>query len=276
MGTDETTAAVTDEQIDAIIGHFLHPDIDLFRVLLDETARAGAGDLAELGVLYGRSAVLIGASTQEAEVFTVVDLFESAASDAANQSENADSYPGLSRRAFEAAYGTVLPDLPVVIQGLSHTIADHARHGTHRFIHVDASHLHEHVARDIEVSRTLLREQGVIVLDDIREEHTPGVAAAAWQAVVTTDLRPFAISPHKLYATFGEPAPFHEAVLAWADRTGQPHEVQVVNDLPLARLWHRRGVVPPSHPARRFVPPVAWPALRRVAVRLGRAEPESG
>jgi SAM-dependent methyltransferase len=240
----------------------------LFRALLDDSADHLGGDLAELGVLYGRSAILIGASRGAGEVFTVVDLFEDPAVDVANQGENAKAYVGLTRSAFERSYRDALGELPVVVQGQSHTIADVATHGRHRFVHVDASHLHEHVAGDIEVARRLLKPEGILVLDDIRAEHTPGVAAAAWQAVVTTGLRPFAITPYKLYATFGDGSRWQSVAGDAATAAGFATEVQVVNGRELLRVF--LPSVPP-HPARQFVPPVLWPTLRSVGRRVGRA-----
>ena len=258
---------VSDEQVDGIVGAFWAPDPQVFRALLDATAANGPGDLAELGVLYGRSAVLIGSSLRDGETFTVVDLFEAEPGDAANAAENADSYPGLSRAAFEENYLRVHPKLPVVVRGPSESVVDHVPAGSHRFVHVDASHLHENVVRDIAAARILLAQEGVLVLDDIRTEHTPGVAAAAWQAVITSDLHPFAISPFKLYATFGDAAPWVSRVSQWAIETSHPLDVQVVNGAELARVSEPR--LRPPHPIHRYVPPVAWPAVRRMGKALG-------
>lgn len=226
---------VTDDQVAAIPGWLQDYDVDLFRLLLARTAETG-GDLAELGVYLGKSAVLIGSSLAEGEQFTVVDLFGAEAGDEANQSENLDQYDGLSREAFEAHYRDVHGDLPVVVAGPSVAIVDHAPHGTHRFVHVDAGHLFDNVVEDIAAARTLLRPDGVVVFDDIRSEHTPGVAAAVWRA--TADgLHPFAITPVKLYATFGDPAPWVSLVREWVGTTRWHHEVQQVAGESLVRVW---------------------------------------
>jgi predicted O-methyltransferase YrrM len=250
---------VSDEQVDAIVGAFWAPDVQVFRALLDASAATGPGDLAELGVLYGRSAVLIGSSLRGEETFTVVDLFEDEPDDAANATENAHSYPGLSRAAFEQNYLRVHGRLPVVVRGPSESVVDHVPAGSHRFVHVDASHLHEHVVRDIEAARRILRHDGVLVLDDIRSEHTPGVAAAAWQSVLTVGLRPFGISTNKLYATFGDPEPWRRVLLDLAATGAVAHEVQQVRGEPLVRVWQPR--VAPVLRWRRWVPEVAWPAV---------------
>lgn len=265
---------VSDEQVDGIVGAFWAPDPQVFRALLDATAANGPGDLAELGVLYGRSAVLIGSSLRDGETFTVVDLFEAEPGDAANAAENADSYPGLSRAAFEENYLRVHPKLPVVVRGPSESVVDHVPAGSHRFVHVDASHLYEHVVKDIDASRRILRRDGVLALDDIRSTHTPGVAAAAWQAVLTTGLRPIAISTYKLYATFGDPRPFREVLLDLAAKGAVEHEVQLVNGEPLVRVWQPRTT--PVLPWRRWVPEVAWPAVSWTGGRALRASRRLG
>ncbi len=53
--------------------------------------------------------------------------------------------PGLTRRQFEKNYLAVHPSLPNVLAGDFQSITNHASAGTHRFVHIDAAHLHEHV-----------------------------------------------------------------------------------------------------------------------------------
>lgn len=250
---------LSDEDVYSVVGAFWAPDLDLFRVLLDETASRGPGDLAELGVLVGRSAVLIGDSLGPEETFTVVDLFEDPAADDANTAENRDSYHGISQRRFEENYLRFHDGLPVIVRGLSDTVLEHASRGSHRFVHVDASHLYDHVAQDIISSQALLRPDGVLVLDDYRAEHTPGVAAATWQAVRLRDLHPIAVSPHKMYATWGDPEPHQAAVRRWLDVTDIFSEVQSVNGAPLLRVG--TPTPPGPHPLKRYVPEIGWPAL---------------
>lgn len=227
--------AVSDAQIDAIPGWFQDYDVDMFRLLLERTAEMG-GDLAELGTYLGKSAVLIGSSLQPDERFTVVDLFGADALNHANQAENDDQYEGLTRRAFEQNYRAVHGDLPDVVTGLSGSVVDHATHGTHRFVHVDAGHLYDNVVEDIEAARVLLRTDGVVVFDDFRSEHTPGVSAAVWRAT-SAGLRPFAVTPVKLYATFGDPDAWFGAVREWVQRSRWSHEVQSIVGYDVVRVW---------------------------------------
>ncbi|WP_207210607.1 class I SAM-dependent methyltransferase [Nocardioides zhouii] len=227
--------SVSNAQIEAIPGWFQEYDVDMFRLLLERTAEAG-GDLAELGAYLGKSAVLIGSSLAPDERFTVIDLFGSEAGEEANRAENADQYLGLTREDFEQNYRRVHGELPDVVVGLSASVVDHARRGTHRFVHVDAGHLYDNVVEDIDAARTLLKPDGVVVFDDYRTEHTPGVSAAVWRSTAE-GLRPFAVTPVKLYATFGDPQPWFDAVQEWVGASRWKHEVQSVAGNDIVRLW---------------------------------------
>lgn len=228
--------------IDEIPGWFKRMDMALFRLLLDASEeRLGGGDLAELGVYLGKSAALMGRGLQPGETFTVVDLFSAPAQSQDNQAENDEQYAALSQQAFERHYLTVNDDLPVIVRGFSHTIVDHASHGTHRFVHIDASHLFEHVLADIAAARTLLKADGVVVFDDYRTVHAPGVAAAIWRES-TRGLTPFAVSMNKLYATFGDADPWVEVVKEWLEGSSYWRmEVQQVAGRELVRLKRPAG-----------------------------------
>ncbi len=205
------------KQLDEIPGWFRRMDMELFRLLLDSTEeQLGGGDLAELGAYLGKSAALMGCALQPGETFTVIDLFSAEAPSDDNQSENEEQYPELSQEAFEGYYRTIHDELPVVVRAPSQEIVDHAAHGTHRFVHIDASHLYVHVVADIAAARTLLKPGGVVVFDDYRAPHTPGVAAAVWRET-TNDLAPFALTQNKLYATFGEADQWFKLVKEWLE-----------------------------------------------------------
>jgi Methyltransferase domain len=136
-------------------------DQKLFRWFLKEQDRRQInGDLAELGVYMRKSAVVVGEYLRPGETFTVIDLFESLASDSDNQTENVKSYSGLTQHAFEANYLRFHERLPVVVKAASSEILNHAAAGPHRFVHIDASHLYNHVRTDVASARELLHESG--------------------------------------------------------------------------------------------------------------------
>ena len=197
-------------------GWFYAKDQALFTWLLDRQARREpAGDLLELGSYLGKSAILVGRHVRPGETFTVCDLFGSEPSDAANQTENNRSYATLTRRAFEGNYLAFHEQLPTVVQAPTDRITEHVAAGSCRFVHIDASHLWEHVKGDIEAARALLRPDGLVVCDDYRSEHTPGVAAAVWTAVADGGLRPICITGNKFYGTWGDPGPVQDELVEW-------------------------------------------------------------
>ena len=72
---------------------------------------------------------------------------------------------------------------------------------TFRFIHIDGSHLYQIVKQDLHTASGLLEKGGIVAIDDYRTAHTPGVAAAAWEAVLAGRLIPLCLTPQKMYAT---------------------------------------------------------------------------
>ncbi|MFD3841286.1 class I SAM-dependent methyltransferase [Streptomyces sp. NPDC058642] len=195
-------------------GWFPPLDQVLFTWFLDRQRTQGfAGDLLELGAYMGKSAILLGRHLEEGERFTVCDLFGGDAPDGANKAETAKSYASLTRQAFERNYLSFHDALPRVIEAPSSVIASEVAAGSCRFVHIDASHLYEHVRDDIGAAREILLPEGVVVLDDFRSEHTPGVSVAAWEAVLNRGLRPICLSTQKLYGTWGDPSSVQEELL---------------------------------------------------------------
>ncbi|MGG7573513.1 class I SAM-dependent methyltransferase [Streptomyces sirii] len=256
-------------RLSEVKGWFFTADQLLFDWFLAyQQDRSESGDLLELGAYMGKSAIFLGARLRPDERFTVCDLFDSPAEDASNSKEMRKSYATLTRRAFEANYLAFHDELPTIVQGLSSIVSDHVEPGSVRFAHIDASHLYEHVHGDILAVRELLTGSGVVVLDDYRAEHCPGVAAATWQAVANEGLRPICITGTKFYGTWGDPEPAQKALLEWMAARGDLwHEVQYVNDAPLIRL-SAKGAEEPAQPVSRHrAVPAARTAQRPSATR---------
>ncbi|GAA1910090.1 class I SAM-dependent methyltransferase [Streptantibioticus ferralitis] len=254
-----TTSPVdTDEQLPApsrladVPGWFFPVDQLLFDWFLTrQRQRDESGDLLEVGVYLGKSAIFSGAYVRDGDRFTVCDLFDSPAEDSSNSAEMAKSYSTLTRRAFEANYLSFHDELPTVVQGPSSFVPDHVDKDSCRFVHIDASHLYDHVHADIVCARTLLRPHGIVALDDFRAEHCPGVAAATWQAVTSGGLQAVCITSTKFYGTWGDPGPVRDELLSWlSGRRDLWYEVQSVAGGPLIRVDGKKAVAPP-HPASR-------------------------
>lgn len=145
----------------------------------------------------------------------------------------------------------------MVVTGLSRSIVAHVAPGTARFVHVDAGHLYENVRQDVENTRRLLGPGGIAVFDDYRSEHTTGVSAAVWEAVVTGGLRPFALSTSKLYGCYDDPTPYLNVLRRLvASDARYRSEVQQIMGHPVIRLPQ-----PPKAATHR--PASACPSFKR-------------
>ncbi|AXL90566.1 hypothetical protein C4J65_21445 [Streptomyces sp. CB09001] len=248
-------------ELNDVPGWFWPLDQVLFSWFLERQERLDTrGDLLELGAYLGKSAILLGHRLRDGETLTVCDLFGAEPPDAANRAEAAKSYSSLTRQAFERNYLSFHDTLPRIIQAPSSAVVDEVAPGTCRFVHIDASHLYEHVAGDIRAARELLGPDGIVVLDDFRSEHTPGVAVAAWEAVLGGGLRPVCLSSQKLYGTWGDPEPVQEELLAAL--RGRDDIAVTVEPAAGHRLVRTRArgkrLRPPSLPSSRH--PAAVPA----------------
>ena len=193
------------KQIEAIPGWFRRMDMELFRLLLD--ADRGAPRRRRPGgarCLPGQERSADGLQPAAGR-----DLHGDRPVRAARRPRmttsrrTRSSTPSSRRRRSRATTGRSTTSSRWWSGHRARRSCEHAAHGTHRFVHIDASHLYEHVVADIAAARTLLKPGGVVVFDDYRAPHTPGVAAAVWRET-TEDLTPFAVTQNKLYATFGE------------------------------------------------------------------------
>ncbi|MER5519047.1 class I SAM-dependent methyltransferase [Streptomyces sp. NPDC002763] len=249
--TQETTRPP--RRLDDVPGWFPVLDQVLFDWFLGRQEDSGMrGDLLEVGVYMGKSAIFTGRHLRPGESFTVCDLFEGDAPDHANQAESTKSYGKLTRRLFEENYLAFHDELPRVLQGPSSVVPAEVAPGTCRFVHVDASHLYEHVHGDIGAARDLLVPDGIVVLDDFRSEHTPGVSIAAWEAVLNRGLSPVCISTQKLYGTWGDPGPVQEELIEMVRGRSDCHlSMQEAAGHRIIRL-KSKGMPGPEFPPSRY------------------------
>ncbi|WP_326610707.1 class I SAM-dependent methyltransferase [Streptomyces scopuliridis] len=240
-------------ELNDVRGWFPPLDQVLFEKLLTRQEERGErGDLLELGVFMGKSAIFLGHHLRDGEKFTVCDLFESEAPDQANGAETAKSYATLTREAFERNYLSFHDELPRVLQAPSSVVADEVEAKSSRFVHIDASHLYEHVYGDIGAARDILLPGGIVVLDDFRSEHTPGVSIAAWEAVLNRGLRPICLSTQKLYATWDDPEPIQDELIAMAqEREDCDLSIQQAAGHRIVRL-RSRGMKAPDFPFSKY------------------------
>jgi methyltransferase family protein len=196
------------------------------------------GDLLEIGVYHGKSAILMGYFVRDDERFVVCDLFESPAPNRENQSEKLSWYPELTQRTFEENYLRFHAQLPAILACPSTSLIERgALKDSFRFIHIDGSHIFSVVRSDIRTAKALLNKDGIVAIDDYRSVHTPGVAAAVWEAVTSDHLVPICLTPQKMYATWNSSNTTQRHLLAWADqRSDIEVELETICDSALLRL----------------------------------------
>lgn len=219
------------------------------------------GDLLEVGVYVGKSAIVLGHHRQEGEQYTVCDLFEGDAPDDANRAEANKSYSRLTRQIFEENYLSFHDELPRVLQGPSSIVPDEVKPRSCRFVHIDGSHLYEHVYGDIGAAHDALLPDGIVVLDDFRSEHTPGVSIAAWEAVLNRGLHPICISTQKLYGTWGDPELIQEELLEMLRERDDCHlSIQQAAGERIIRLKSKGMSAPPFPHSKHYEEPAPEPA----------------
>ena len=183
---------------DEVPGWFTEVDASLFRAV-DAAQRAAVvqGDLFEIGVYLGKSAVLLGYLLRPDEEFVAWDLFsgERLAAEA-----DAQFYRELTQAAFDENYGRFHARAATAYAQPSSEIPAAGLGRRFRFVHVDGSHRYEIARDDIVAALDLLVDGGVVVVDDYRTvPHALGVAAAVWEAVTAGRLVPVLASDQKLY-----------------------------------------------------------------------------
>ena len=226
------------ERLRQVPGWFTPLDQMLFGWLLEWQSSHGiSGDLVEMGVYKGKSAILMGAHLQKKETLVVCDLFgRPAGEEDISPSVSRFYRERLCRQDFEANYLGFIETLPRIVEGPSAVILQHVQPGSARFVHIDASHRYANVRQDIASARTMLLADGLVTLDDYRTAHTPGVAAAVWESVLGGALVPLCVSESKFYGTWGASSQIRRDLSLWLAAQKLPHDLHDIKGLPLIRV----------------------------------------
>jgi hypothetical protein len=196
-------------------GWFMAEDFVMFEGI-DQVQRASRikGDLLEIGVYHGKSAILLGQFRAEDEELVVCDVFDSDVFTSENERENVHFYQGLTRLAFESNYARYHQGLPRILQCPSTEIPNLRLTRSFRFVHIDGSHLYENVRADLRTAKELMFGSGIVAVDDWRSHEFPGTAYAFWEEVNTGGLVPICHTPQKMYATW-DPSRLAGRLMAW-------------------------------------------------------------
>jgi len=201
------------------------------------------GDLLEIGVYHGKSAILMGYFHRGPERLVVCDLFMTNGSTEENMHENQSYYQGINRSVFEDNYRLFHTELPTILAKPSSAISD-LEPQSFRLIHVDGSHVYEIVREDLHNTHRLLCDGGIVIIDDWRTGHTPGVAAATWDAILHDGLAPICFTDQKLYGTWTPSrAPSREEIQRWTQASPSMN-IETVRLLDRDVHWVVDGPVP--------------------------------
>lgn len=200
--SDEPALTAYLQRMDEIPGWLLLVDA-LLMCGIDkyQRERQTGGDLLEIGVYRGKSAILMGYFRRGPERLVVCDPFVTEGISQENTQENQSYYEGIGRAAFEDNYRRFHTEPPVVLAEPSSALSK-LEPRSFRLVHVDGSHIYELVREDLRNARPLLRDGGMVVIDDWRTGHTPGVAAATWETILHDGLIPICFTDQKLYGTW--------------------------------------------------------------------------
>jgi hypothetical protein len=242
------------DEMESIPGWFTSLDGALMCAASDHQRAAGiAGDIVEIGVYHGRSAILFGFLLDAGERFIACDPFD--ADDGMtdeNSRWNRRFYPGLTRASFERNYVHYHGALPVIAAVPSSGLGAVAGPASCRIVHVDGAHDYATVRDDARISRELSAPGGVAVFDDYCKPHLPGTAMAVWEQVTSGALVPLVLTDAKLYGCWST----SEAAALRA------HLVERATALPGTRVdehrladWSVPRIVPRPAPAAWGPPP---------------------
>lgn len=264
------------QEMGSVPGWFLEVDARLF-VGVDslQLARGIRGDLLEIGVYYGKSAILLGYCVRRGEHLMVCDVFEEVGGLAEESvAEHITYHAHLRQAEFERHYRRFHRELPEIVAAPSTSLDRDQLARRFRLIHIDGGHAYEVVREDILTARRLLGKGGVVVLDDWSQPHCPGVALALWEEYLRGELIPLCLTGTKLYATWDSGGLTSQDLDDWA--AAQPdievsyahrlvgHEVRrYVQKKADGLSPARTAAVPPVSPLRRAIRQLAPPILAR-------------
>jgi len=183
-----------------IRGWFSSHDALVFHWFLNNPKKnSTANGILEIGTFEGKSAAFISNYLLPHERFVVCDIF-SLKTDELNDLENRKSYPNFGLEVFKDNMQKFAKAIPEIIVSDSARLKSSHLGEKYRFIHLDGSHLFDHISKDLDLAIQIIDSNyGIIAIDDFRAAHTPGVSAAIWMEIANKRLVPTVITETKMY-----------------------------------------------------------------------------
>jgi hypothetical protein len=173
--------------------------LDAGLLLAADLAQKGenvAGDIAEIGVLHGRSAFLMAHLMRDGEKFNAIDIFDMYWPDTPYNMPDAFIGNALGLGFDLGRFKLIKQDTtktgPEVVAAVGPRSA--------RIFHVDGDHRLMHILADSKIALEATVEKGLIVFDDVFSYLMPEVTEGIIRTFLgRTDFVPVALTPNKAY-----------------------------------------------------------------------------
>lgn len=170
-------------------GHFYSIDIIILYAVLKEIQQTILGDICEIGVAHGKSALYLSKFKRDIDNFYLFDIFSE--DDKKLAIENIKKFG-----AYE--------NIEINIQDTTKLVAEDVSFKNKlRLLHIDGCHEHWAVLDDLCLFSRFMSDDGVIVIDDFNDYEYPGVNSATHEFLLSKNnhknWKIFAIGSNKAY-----------------------------------------------------------------------------
>lgn len=150
-----------------VAGYFYPIDIVMLYALLKSLQKDLIGDVCEIGVAEGKSAITISNFKKVEDNFYLYDIFSE---EQKNIAENhLKKFSNTNNLIWRIEDTTLLTAEKISIKNKL------------RFLHIDGCHEHDAVLNDLILFSNFMHDDGIIVMDDYNDYEFPGVNSATMQ-----------------------------------------------------------------------------------------------
>jgi hypothetical protein len=198
-----------------IPGWLLDEDIYTFFAVDDYLHEQNVkGDILEIGVYKGKSAIILNSLIRESEKLYLCDIFDGETTEK-NKREILNSYDKYNINQLNSLFHKHFDQYPEILNCNSTSLSSVVGDKKFRLIHVDGSHEFSIVQEDVRnVYNWALMPNGIVIFDDYRSAHTIGVSAAIWEAILFKKMKPILRTESKLYCVLSTERHFQMEVMS--------------------------------------------------------------
>ena len=155
------------------------------------------GNIAEIGIHHGLSALALIAAARDSETMFAIDLFD-------RQDLNIDNSGEGNLAIFQQHLGYLFPraHTSIIAKSSLEVRGAEIENGllNIKFLSVDGGHTKAITLNDLAIANTCLASYGIVCLDDVFNVQWTGIVSALFEFLnKTPDLVPFALFPNKIF-----------------------------------------------------------------------------